>query len=114
MISTDLLIGLLATTIGAAGGIITKSIGPRGSRENALLDQYQEDRLEDHKRIAELETEVRRLSDKVTDLIIREQIWSYYVKDLEDNIRAAGGIVSPRPDGIKAPYESGENDKRGG
>lgn len=114
MMPTDLLIGLLATTIGAVGGIVTKSVGPRGSRENALLDQYQEDRLEDHKRIAELQTEVRRLSDKVTELIIREQIWSYYVKDLEGDIRAAGGTVSPRPEGIKMPYKGGDNDKRSG
>lgn len=111
---TDLLVGLLATAIGTVGGIVTKSVGPRGSRENALLDQYQEDRLEDRKRIAELETEARSLSGKVTDLIIREQIWSYYVKDLEADIRVAGGTVRPRPEGIKMPYESGENDKRSG
>lgn len=97
-------------TVAIIGGIVTflvARLGKKGDRENAHIDQLQEDRDKDRERIDKLvarqdaqDKEIAALRAEVADMHGREVLWRSYSGTLAVQVITLGGTPHPRPEGL--------------
>lgn len=72
-----------------------------GTRENLLIDQLQEDRDKDRKRLDELDNKVQILEREISRLLSRDTLWQIHAGRQDAEIIRLGGEPLPRPEGLK-------------
>lgn len=84
--------------LGVAGfGYLGVRLGRRGDRENALIDQLQEDNAELRKRLDGVEAQVHDLQQQIIRLLSRDAQWDIHCGRLEEQVTSLGGEPHPRP-----------------
>lgn len=86
----------------ATGGLAWLGIhlGRRGERENALIDQLQEERKEDRALLDETRREVDGLRRELYALMSREGLWALHSGRIEQQVLDLGGEPHPRPQAL--------------
>lgn len=103
---------VVVAVIGTYGTAWATRVGRKGDRENALLDQYQEDRREDRERIDALSKKVDQLERELHELLRRDSLWQVHAERVEAQVITLGGVPAPRPAGlINSPMFLGDETK---
>lgn len=92
---------VLVPIIGSLVAWWTVRSGRKGDRENAMIDQLQEDRITDRKRVDELDAKVDKLQQQVWRLLSRDTQWSIHADRVEAQVRDLGQEPHPRPEQLR-------------
>lgn len=111
-LDNDLIVALSVPGMGLAAAWVTARFTKRGERENAVIDQIQEERGEDRKRLDKLEAEVGELRMTVVTLVSRDHHWRYEWGRVAQQVRDLGAEPHPLPAVLQkeppAPHERQE------
>lgn len=80
--------------VGTWGGV---RWGRKGERENALIDQLQEDLTAVRARLDAQEGELQALRLAVVQMQSRDAQWEWHTERIEGQVVELGGIPHPRP-----------------
>lgn len=80
--------------------VVAARVGKAGTRENALIDQLQEDLKSERGEREKLAVRVDELFTKVQTLIVRESLWEMHATRVEAQVEALGGTPVMRPSAL--------------
>lgn len=92
---------VLVPIVGSLVAWWTVRSGRKGDRENAMIDQLQEDRQVDRQRIDKLDARVDELQKQVWRLLSRDTQWSIHADRIESQVRDLGHEPHPRPEQLR-------------
>lgn len=100
--------GLIVAALGVIGYFISNRVTKAGSRENALIDQLQEERKELRSQVEEIQKslfvtqkDIQDLQAQVLQLKSRDMIWHFHTSALEVQVQKLGGTPIERPNTLK-------------
>lgn len=88
---------IVVAVITVGGGFLVQRLGRKGDRENALIEQIQEERDKVRARLDALEIEMRKLEAEVRRLLTRDAKWDIHATRVEAQVVELGGEPHPRP-----------------
>ena len=98
-----------AIIVAVAGGIASWAVaryGPKGSRENALIDQLQEDVAALRERVNQQDSELQSLRLAVVKMQSANAQWAWHSERVEGQVVELGGTPYPRPLALRATKET--------
>lgn len=98
---------ILVALMGGLTAFATARLGRKGDRENALIDQYQEDRRADRERIDVLALRVDTLERQLLRMLTRDAQWDIHATRVEAQVIALGEIPHERPEALREGVADG-------
>ena len=102
---TPWLVAALVTLAGSAFTWMGVRWGKKGDRENALIDQLQEDLTAVRARLDAQEGELQSLRLAVVKMQSREEQWAWHAELVEGQVAELGGTPYPRPLALRRQEE---------
>lgn len=99
------IVPIIVSAIAAAGTWGGVRWGRKGDRENAIIDQLQEDRDKDRERLDRLEAEINTLRREVVEQRGLLQQWAWHAERVEVQVVELGGTPHPRPLALRRQEE---------
>ena len=99
------LVTVLVTFAGSAFTWAGVRWGKKGDRENALIDQLQEDMAALRERVNHQDGELHALRLAVVKMQGREEQWAWHAERVEGQVVELGGTPYPRPLALRRQEE---------